>query len=585
MTARKSRDAKSRRPDAASARPEDVQASTAPGHFPSSAAIRETIESVVIAFILAFLFRTFEAEAFVIPTGSMAPTLMGRHKDIECPECGFPYRVSSSSEVSSDGAMLVDQNGDLARPVSAGTCPMCRYTDTELTKDPSCNGDRILVSKLKYQFSEPRRWDVIVFKFPGDPPTVPAGNRTDSRTNFIKRLIGLPGETIRIQYGDIWTRKNDNRENDFVLQRKLPEKLLAMLQPVFDNRYMPEIAKLGWSDRWSAEPNVGGELGWSSDDNVTFLTDGAVPGESWIRYEHRIPSYYQWQQLSAIGKAPAVEPRLITDFMAYDTNRCQGDRYSSYPQPPISSLGSHWVGDLALCCTVDVLEDKGELIFELRKGGRRFQCRVDVATGQATLLVSGEDMADFHPTATTDIRGPGKHDVRFSNCDNQMLLWIDDRLVSFDSPTTYDEPLNNQHFHQSDFQPVGIASVGASAEISNMNILRDIYYIAVKETMGNSRDVEYRIDRNGQLRVDGLPESYPPYVEFTLKPDQFFALGDNSAFSKDGRLWGKNNHFVPRELLIGKALFIYWPHSFDRIPYVNIPFPFFPNFKDMGFVR
>ena len=42
---------------------------------------RDTIESIVFAFILAFLFRTFEAEAFVIPTGSMAPTLYGRHKE------------------------------------------------------------------------------------------------------------------------------------------------------------------------------------------------------------------------------------------------------------------------------------------------------------------------------------------------------------------------------------------------------------------------------------------------------------------------------------------------------------------------
>ena len=69
-------------------------------HLPSAAAIRETIESVVIAFVLAFLFRTFEAEAFVIPTGSMAPTLMGRHKDYDCPKCG--YRVSGRCERGSD---------------------------------------------------------------------------------------------------------------------------------------------------------------------------------------------------------------------------------------------------------------------------------------------------------------------------------------------------------------------------------------------------------------------------------------------------------------------------------------------------
>ena len=41
------------------------------------AAQRETVEAFVVAFILALLFRAFLAEAFVIPTGSMAPTLMG----------------------------------------------------------------------------------------------------------------------------------------------------------------------------------------------------------------------------------------------------------------------------------------------------------------------------------------------------------------------------------------------------------------------------------------------------------------------------------------------------------------------------
>ena len=46
---------------------------------------RETVEAIVVALILALVVRGFEAQAFVIPTGSMAPTLMGRHKEITLP--------------------------------------------------------------------------------------------------------------------------------------------------------------------------------------------------------------------------------------------------------------------------------------------------------------------------------------------------------------------------------------------------------------------------------------------------------------------------------------------------------------------
>src|SRR5438094_4168473 len=87
---------------------------------PPHDSVRETIESIVIAFVLAFLFRTFEAEAFVIPTGSMAPTLMGRHKDVVCPKCGYRYQVSASEEESEDPRR---QTSDCL----AGKCPMCQY--------------------------------------------------------------------------------------------------------------------------------------------------------------------------------------------------------------------------------------------------------------------------------------------------------------------------------------------------------------------------------------------------------------------------------------------------------------------------
>ena len=51
--------------------------------------VRDTLESIVVAFILAFVFRAFIVEAFVIPTGSMAPTLYGAQLTQTCSNCGY----------------------------------------------------------------------------------------------------------------------------------------------------------------------------------------------------------------------------------------------------------------------------------------------------------------------------------------------------------------------------------------------------------------------------------------------------------------------------------------------------------------
>src|SRR6478672_10381680 len=63
---------------------------------------KETIESILVAFILAFIFRAFVVEAFVIPTGSMAPTLLGAHMRFTCPDCGYQFDVNFSTGSSND---------------------------------------------------------------------------------------------------------------------------------------------------------------------------------------------------------------------------------------------------------------------------------------------------------------------------------------------------------------------------------------------------------------------------------------------------------------------------------------------------
>src|SRR3954451_10136616 len=87
-------------PSTAPAIPED------PG---SHGLVRQTAEFLVILCLSVLLFRTFAAEAYIVPTGSMAPTLLGQHRELVCPNCDFRIVLG------------LDEGGRGGRPV----CPNC----------------------------------------------------------------------------------------------------------------------------------------------------------------------------------------------------------------------------------------------------------------------------------------------------------------------------------------------------------------------------------------------------------------------------------------------------------------------------
>jgi len=593
------------------ARVDQPPAETQPGRTdePASSARwwREAIESIVIAIVLAFLFRTFEAEAFVIPTGSMAPTLQGRHKDVECIQCGYQYR---------GGASLDTEQMPSRGPVVAATCPLCHFTmllnegGRYQANHASFTGDRILVNKFAYECDDPERWDVIVFKYPGN-----------AKQNYIKRLVGLPGEKLRIRHGDVlvWNAE----EGRYRLARKPPAKLREMLQPVHDTRYIPQrLIDAGWPSRWQPLTATSRDGGWSSDDGGrTFTVRASGPDVAWLRYRHIVPTFDDWEELVE-GRRPAGMLRrrgeLISDFYAYNASVHARDDRRDF----LSRLtGMHWVGDLAVECDLDVQSASGELWLELVEAGRRHRCRIDLATGRAALSIEGDGpfsgtegddaAASPSPTAATRLRGPGRYRLMFANVDDQLLLWVDGKLVDFDRETTYEPPLQDAPVwtpqDEGDLAPVGIG-VGGGAQLgaSRLRVLRDIYYIAAQRSLMGHADTAS--DYDPAASAGGFAEWFAPdyvrhvfthpetwhetplfrqrrQVHFQLHEDQFFPLGDNSPQSKDGRLW-EADPYVHRDLLTGKAFLIYWPHPWNvPIPRTNVALPIVPNFGRMGLIR
>ena len=61
-------------------------------------------------------------------------------------------------------------------------------------------GDRIIASRLAYKNDDPQRYDIILFKYPDDESQI-----------YVKRVIGLPGETVQIVGGVVYVTKTDGK--------------------------------------------------------------------------------------------------------------------------------------------------------------------------------------------------------------------------------------------------------------------------------------------------------------------------------------------------------------------------------------
>lgn len=558
--------------------------------------LREIVETIVFVVFLVLLLKAFIADAFVIPTGSMATTLLGDHVDVTCPQCKLRYRVNAQ------------ENNELKHQVDA-VCPNCRFEQTINVNDFASSGDKVLILKPQFDLFRPERHETIVFKFPGQPNFL--NHRDDDKReggpqkdwmayNYIKRLWGLPGEKLGIWYGDVhlWHDKGGKEEMEII--RKSPATMMAMRRIVFDNDHQPADLKGFVPPRWQ---NEGKPDDWTPDTEGKVFEIQPVNDYRWLGYQHLLwtspnrPNRIGDQDELARLKKLAAQPTLITDFLDYN-----------FRQPPQQN---HWVPDLMLDMEVEVLKAQGELILELVAGIDRYRVVFDLSSGTSSLSFrrrSAGDAVDPGITAATKLRGTGKYRLRFADFDRRLTVWVDGKLA-FGDGMELPAPADDQRGPRlADLQPARIGVKNAHVKIRKLQLWRDIYYTrevsgdvsisaemlsvsaddqksAIQKELANVKDEPAPGELLSReqivahyVRVDkwapyyfrkvaaqhethmGGPKNYPIvhpqyHPSDRFGPDEYFALGDNSTQSSDSRVLGQ----IPERLLLGKAVAVYWP--------------------------
>lgn len=493
--------------------------------------LKDTLEQLVVAFILAFVFRAFVVEAFVIPTGSMADTLRGAHFRLTCPTCGYGYNYGFIPEryrwpegyVPNTPTPVVPGPAERLRQQAIPVCPMCHTQAPIQYPQWVSNGDRILVMKYIYQFAEPRMWDVVVFKNPPDPDK-----------NYIKRLIATPGQTVEIIDGDIYI--------DGTIQHKPRHVQDIHWLKTWDNNYQPDTTtgliaynRQIWPQPFTPahEPSA-----WTIDHKqLHFDFKGAAQSDGLIFS----PNHLQY---------------LLSNFNAYNGPPDGLDLYTS---------------DLKLQFIWRPQSDDCGVSASISKYGREYR-----ATVQNNGHVAIEDLRGSKTLGFADFPATGRkpQEVSFAILDHQFILQVGEQELKIDGPNAPQEWGYDPAHPTAHLPAVALAGQGGAFQLQDIALFRDIHYT----------------NSEGSGRMGRATEGNA----LTLQQDEFFVMGDNSPRSYDSRFWaaeGKSNlpgqsyraGVVPRDYLIGKALFVYWPGGF-RLPVFD-KIAVVPDVGDMRFIH
>jgi signal peptidase I len=478
------------------------------------ASFRALVETGIYVALTFLVLQTWLIDGLIAPCrvagGSMADALLGEHRDVACADCGFRFFCDGTAERASDRA----------------ACPNCGYINS-VESLPILRGDRVLIDRAAFHFRHPRRWEMAAFRHP-----------RESGKTVLKRVVGLPGESVQILGGDIYI---DGRIQRKTLEQQRRMAILvsdARCSPTVEPRLPPQWQGENAKTLWKAEGGrfthpkavlgaVKGPLPSPLPTNLRL-----APGEGtidWLVYHH-------WRR--GLGRQDGAEQCPITDIMAYNQGIARREE------------DVHAVRDLMLC--FDLVDTFGAGGFFVRAtwGSDVYQLEIDPEAGTFRATCNGGEIAQENRGLPGNLKGLA---IVVSLVDRQFLVGLGGRTVL---ACPIDDPAPESDAKAG---PFAMGSNGLGVVVDEVRIYRDVYY---------THPIGLRAGR-------GLDKPC------RLADDEYYVLGDNSQIAEDSRLWEASAPVVDN-LLIGKPLLILFRAKSARIGAWQFQVP---DLSRIGYIR